>query len=247
MASEARAAAEDWLRSAEAEAIRQSISADICAVEVIEDYFNGWRQDPLGIGDVMRYFLIDYLEAGTADGHALRINPVSAIIRCDLGERGNRHGDRLDAAVRIRDECPSAFHWMLRLARQHANICQAVLYSSFKSHTLQLRRGVARTDVRFAIESWAFAGSVSAYGPIRLDAAVPLSSVLSLRAQEHEIVVARPSWESSIIANCQRGHTGASEEHRIPTWRDALATGLERSAARLRGRHSARPSVRRRA
>lgn len=222
--------ADTWLVGNEATSLLTRIQNNRPALKIIEDYFADWQSQPMDISEIMKYFLIGYLAEGTADGQALQTNPASSLVRCVLEDKNTKYlEDRLPKARDIRDSCPAAFQWMLTLICKHAEICQSVLRSSFNSHVLNLQRGVSDTTNPLPIESWSFNGSVSSYGPITLQASVPLASVLSLRGQEHEIVLIRHSWELSIIERAPE-----KTEPNTESWREQLAKRLENLANLIR-------------
>lgn len=195
-----RAKALRWLKSQEAISLLGSIRCNTEAVAALEGYFKGWRQDPMSLENIVEYFILGYLRVGTSNGPALRSNLVSAIIRCHVGDIELNSTDRITKAREVRNNCPDAFWFMVTLARKHSSLCQEVLRSEFNSDILDLRRGVNDPNVHFAIESWSFGASVSDYGSVTLRARIPLSSVLSLRSQEDEIIVLRTPTELSCIS-----------------------------------------------
>lgn len=131
---------------------------------------------------------------------------------------------------------PNAYLYMLDLARKHSEICQDVLRLAFKAEELPLVRKVSDATKHFAVVSCAYGEQVSSYGPITLHARVPLSSVLSVRPQEKEIVVIRQPWESSIDDNEDDQPTKDNESSTtISSRRENLAEGLEGIASRIRG------------
>lgn len=228
MAVAAATKAEKWLVSDEARQLFEAAEEDSEAVKAIEDHFADWMPSTKTIDGITRYLVVGYLNAGTGAGQALRLDPATAIIRCVVGDSSIVADDPIKSARKIRDSCPAAFQYMLTLFHKHSEICRDVLRDAFKSDTLELRRGVHDDSQHYAVESWSFRGPVSSYGPITLSANVPLSSVLSLRAQEHEIVVLRHPWESSISAEMPPSE--------VTPWRERIAALLEDTATRLRHR-----------
>lgn len=237
LAARGRTKAHAWIESAQAKALRQSSLSNPDAAGAVVQYFAGWRVHPMSIDDITEYVLVDYFNVGTASGHALRNDLVSAIVRSHLGDRSLNATDRLPKAHQLRRDHPDAFDWILQLAWQHARVCQETLFEAFGTHSITLRRGVLDTSRHHAIESWAFCEDVSSYGPNTLLAQVPLSSVLSIRGQEHEIVVARATWEPTIeVSNSP--DSLSRPESRATIWHQSVATALERCATWIRGRES---------
>lgn len=232
-----RRRAEDWLKGQKALELRAELLSVAEAWEEVQSLFLRPGEGSVSIDDVMRYFLVDYLSVGTESGHSLRLDLMSTIVRCDLDDDVLGGADRIAAVRQIRHRSPEAFFWMLRLANAHAEICREALRTAFGSDTLKLKRGVQRTDVHHAIESWAYRGSVKSYGERTLTASVPLSSVLSVRGQEHEVIVLRHRWESSIRVGTshENGSEVADEAER--SWRDRLADHLENVARTIRQAH----------
>lgn len=195
LVGEAHNRACDWLESDQASDLRRFYLRSLSDTDAVVQYFGDWKEEVKSLEHIARYFLEGYFGAGTGNGNALRIDPVSAIVRSYLGDKDRLCGDRIENANQLRADHPGAFNWMLRLASQHARICQETLTRHLGTHFVSLYRGVRDPRRHYAIESWAYRGSVSNYGPVTLRAEVPLASVLSIRRQEHEIVVIRNTWE----------------------------------------------------
>ncbi|MPY12094.1 hypothetical protein [Arthrobacter bussei] len=237
MTKAVRVKGRDWLDGPESKILLDDLKSDVETVAILEGYFAGWRTPPMSVDDIVEYFILDYLGAGTGNGPALRQDPASAIIRCYVGDHERGGADRVLEARELSKASPRAFWFMVTLAKKHSSLCQEVLKSEFKSDVLKLQRGVRDSSVHFAIESWSYVDSVSNYGSITLRAEVPLSSVLSLRAQEHEIVLLRHPWESEIIIEYPQA---ACETELAPVapWRDRLAGYLDTLIGHIRSGHS---------
>lgn len=199
MVMRVRAKAMNWLKSQEANSLLDSNNLSTEAVRAIEDYFSGWRPAQMKINDIVEYFIVGYLQAGTSNGAALRSNLVSAIVRCDKEDTKTGPSDRLNQAQRIRDTCPEAFRFMVKLAEKHSTLCREVLRAEYDSDVIELRRGVDDDTCHFVIESWSYGLDVSGYGHITLRAQIPLDAVLSIREYENEIVVFRTLVASESI------------------------------------------------
>lgn len=212
----------DWMNGPEAELLLNEIRSSSQARATLVEYFSHWRNPPMSFEDIVEYFILDYLHVGTGDGNALRQDPASAIVRHYVGDHEINGDDRIIHARLIHDHCPEAYWFMVALAKKHSSLCQEVLRSRFKSHVLYLQRGVTDSNKHFALESWAYAGSVKGYGEITLCAKVPLASVLSLRTQEHEIIVLRNTWESQIVVDNQTPSSIQRRPHVAGRWHALL-------------------------
>lgn len=166
--------------------------------------------------DLGRWFVRDYLDAGTASGPTFHTHPVTRIIVSSAADMDGRSSTEVDPSVKVlRGAAEEVYGVMVALAARHSLLCQEVVRREFGANALVLRRGVKQARTSRVVESWAFRGSVGSYGPIALIARVPVTAIVSIRGAENELIASRQPWAAE-------GSTRFHVEESSPSSRQAL-------------------------
>ena len=184
--------ATEWLSSEESAGLIARVENDKDALVAAHEFYGDWFPEKPTWREISAHFVRDYTNAGVASGFTLRVDPRSQILISDMAAREDYLEYYLRSAVKkLRNNSPLVYNFMLDLLCVHMALCHEVIRKTFCSDFLILRRGVDNLELSHPIESWAYGGDSDEYGTYSLWARIPVSSIISVRRQEYELVVAR--------------------------------------------------------
>ncbi|WP_125899172.1 hypothetical protein [Boudabousia liubingyangii] len=189
--------ADSWLHSAEAEHLRQ-IASYLNVSELVTFLNFGDADASLDVEWCLRKIMLGFFGSGTADGHAQKNDPIAQIFifyicAYSFSDR-NQQGKLVRASTHdFVVKYPQESAWVFSVLMSHACLVQNATQQILKDERVRLYRGVDDPKFFFPLESWSLQDSVSSYGSMKLTSDAHVSHILSVRAQECEIVLSRLS------------------------------------------------------